>query len=985
MKTKFKFLIAIFFLFNPFYSSAQCFVEPSLIGTINGTTGFGISECSFTGSFPMTVQYAVANSIGNFTWGISPGNTITTLGVATWTSAATSVVGTDFISIIDLNNCTTFFSIQRCCPITGLHIFDSSIGQVVASGQFTAAQLYLNAGSWQFDGVTFTIDGYLDCSNNNVNFVNCIVKMGPGAVIYTNAGGWGTGIPNLLINNSTFEGTGQCPTHSDFPRMWRGFRHDNVAYFEIINHSNIYDAQYAILLNHGLVLRSFNTDWQRNYISIFAPHGNNGNSFWDIGAGMPSIIESNTFDGTVPLAEDFFGQAPATQDHKSLAGIYVNDLVTNLVTNRAIPTSTSVGTFNYFHNLNMGIVGEHSEMDIFNCHFDNIQPVPAYQSGFPFSGSAIHSVNANINPVTLTVGNFDVTDTRHNEFLNCYDGVTLVRNVNGSIINNTFSINNPTQNYYSGIGSWENISRTLNFSNNTFDVYQGGFFVIQPTGADLFINNNQFNHTLIPPPYLPNPGSAVGIAVAFYFPAALNLAGINGNNFQNGRNNIYIINAVGSANRINMIGNTMHFDLPFSQMTDQHYGIWLDNVTNAWAEDNTIDRNLPIQFAPTSFDKLLRGFNLKDVTRSDIHTNSCLNLGTDVRLVGNCIDTYFGCNSFSTSAPTSAVPYNKKSFFLDIAIMSDQAPPSNLNGNSWNNIDLAFGSVNRVEGMNNGSPINWYFDGAFAYDPNPFSVNPPFTFNPQITSGTPCDNHEPRDEGGLHNIVNNEVTFDEYAVQFDYSGESYAYDALKEDDSLRNSNSDFIAFYANHSTNNIGKYSGAKDDAQVQDWDNALAKINSLINPTQIEQYKQTAAQIALDVLRDHRKLTASEINILTPIAYMTSWEGGEAVFIARALLHIEVDDQEQHLRLGRPNSGEAKVGSLSIFPNPVNKTIYLHSSDALENSTAEIFDVFGRKISSVTVSVSSIDVSALSGGIYWLKLKSISGSLHNQSFVVVR
>jgi hypothetical protein len=63
----------------------------------------------------------------------------------------------------------------------------------------------------------------------------------------------------------------------------------------------------------------------------------------------------------------------------------------------------------------------------------------------------------------------------------------------------------------------------------------------------------------------------------------------------------------------------------------------------------------------------------------------------------------------------------------------------------------------------------------------------------------------------------------------------------------------------------------------------------------------------------------------------------------------------------------------ISIYPNPVRDILYLQTDGKW--TKAEIYDISGRIMRSVTLDSQSIDVSGLDSGTYIIKLRNVDKS----------
>jgi len=71
--------------------------------------------------------------------------------------------------------------------------------------------------------------------------------------------------------------------------------------------------------------------------------------------------------------------------------------------------------------------------------------------------------------------------------------------------------------------------------------------------------------------------------------------------------------------------------------------------------------------------------------------------------------------------------------------------------------------------------------------------------------------------------------------------------------------------------------------------------------------------------------------------------------------------------------------GSISIFPNPTSENLRIESGE-LKIESVEIYDIYGRKLSSCHLIISSshhhINISHLSAGVYFVKIITEKGQV---------
>jgi hypothetical protein len=119
----------------------------------------------------------------------------------------------------------------------------------------------------------------------------------------------------------------------------------------------------------------------------------------------------------------------------------------------------------------------------------------------------------------------------------------------------------------------------------------------------------------------------------------------------------------------------------------------------------------------------------------------------------------------------------------------------------------------------------------------------------------------------------------------------------------------------------------------------------------------------------------------------------GEAVFRARAILGIDVDDTELALR--QSNSGlatslEEKIKKLTVIPNPTKGLVTAnYPLQEFESATIQITDQFGRLMFSKVISYPStlcnFDLSTNKSGVYYLNLTTSKGEAVNEKIVLIK
>lgn len=118
---------------------------------------------------------------------------------------------------------------------------------------------------------------------------------------------------------------------------------------------------------------------------------------------------------------------------------------------------------------------------------------------------------------------------------------------------------------------------------------------------------------------------------------------------------------------------------------------------------------------------------------------------------------------------------------------------------------------------------------------------------------------------------------------------------------------------------------------------------------------------------------------------------GGEAVYWARAILKIDVDDSYALLSQYRIGSKEdlkpdtESVNSIKITPNPAKDYVEVECSD---NFTFQLTDVYGRNClignkQCENGRATKIDLSSVKTGIYYLKIENEKDKLAGKLVII--
>jgi type IX secretion system substrate protein len=146
--------------------------------------------------------------------------------------------------------------------------------------------------------------------------------------------------------------------------------------------------------------------------------------------------------------------------------------------------------------------------------------------------------------------------------------------------------------------------------------------------------------------------------------------------------------------------------------------------------------------------------------------------------------------------------------------------------------------------------------------------------------------------------------------------------------------------------------------------------------------------------------LNNTQTNLLTDIAFQCPYEGGTAVFDARALLdgltNDVFDDEvlcatggQQGLMLP-PMGNTTSLPGVQVYPNPAKGQLTIQLDQALETSLeVRLLNLYGQTMTSAQlpeqVRTQVLDLPEMPSGIYWLVIYSGDGQKEVKRVVINR
>lgn len=301
--------------------------------------------------------------------------------------------------------------------------------------------------------------------------------------------------------------------------------------------------------------------------------------------------------------------------------------------------------------------------------------------------------------------------------------------------------------------------------------------------------------------------------------------------------------------------------------------------------------------------------------------------------------------------------------------------------NEWKNSS----SDLRVDGLSR-FVIDWYHDGAVNYtnirspvkqNNQPIPTVVPFGFSDETEEGCNLDSTAWQRRHSYADIVFDTARYEgEYAVQTYYNRFDSYYTYFRNDQSrlvLNEEDEDFANKYLQLDSSNVGKFRKIMELISKNKIDEANSQLENIDDTCAYELNLKQVLSIMLESKINNAPFAVNDTSVLAEIANLHSLIGGKAVFIARALLKWDIeDDWSGGARRGSVKS-HTNDDQIRAFPNPTIGIITLADILPEHIKQLEMLDLTGRKISALTLNRNSADISDYAAGIYMLRLTDLN------------
>lgn len=890
---------------------------------------------------------------------------------ATIGGITTSGFGTHFIPIVTQNpklggsvtfiastsygcQTTTTVVIEACCE--GLQIISSSMSDNISSNAYwhlfypfnsgTAPQqqggfYVLNptiSGSGPYihpGGGTFTVDQNLEMQYTDfILFYNQQVVIEPGRTLKISR--------SSTVKNCTW--------------MWDKILIKTGAHLIIEDNSAIEGGIISVYAETGSDFQIQDAFFRNNYIGIHCESGSFASSF----------IKNTEMRCNLNSGFLFFPYA----NEKSLKHIDLNQ-----VSAMDIGDAGSLQQTNIFDGARFGIYAIKSSFNVKNCRFSNITNTGGILSGhglFADAQSGTNSINVG------GTGQFD-----YNIFELSTSGI-FVRNGYSVRIEN---------NYFNNISPGSISCRVLNSKQINVDVIHNFF---NGFGTGILIQNVEGSNVTLSQNYFNNAGTTEGTYAIKLFNAILpsqpNNTTVSGNLARNlKRSGFWLTNyPYAQINGVNTIEFEVAAPSSGSNNNQVKWGMKIQNSAKVQVLENYVLRPslTPNGNNPTSaFDNKRYGISVETSYLNTISSNNIIKLGTGIRYF-NATTNIITCNDLF---------HNRIGVSLEGSNIGDQGDNSNSQDNKWNIYSGRLWDIRSLPTLPLSNP-NWHSQSAnYPWTPDPLFIDPPgtigFPYSPSTSSCTnPCPNCRQEE---MYRIVTEDGDYALLTEDEIYVLKKEVFLEIQLDSIWVNMNTSFDqplqAFYDSTLQTSMGQLNLVQN---LIPSDTTEAKtLVSIIQPrNHFEENERIVYEIYLATWsRGIEELTATQYDALLTIAFENPISGGPAVYTARVMLDVDIDDfipENGRLSQQGINSSLTKpIGK--VYPNPTTdivnyRLILLDYSDVV----IVLEDIYGRTINKFKYSdkngILRISIANYQQGIYTLKAYKRNELINSQKIVKV-
>jgi PKD repeat protein len=842
-------------------------------------------------------------------------------------NATINNAGTYTVTVTDNNGCTGSASItitvdETCCSRTNATV-------TIPPG----SPYMMPTTTWSNDIVDVNADIIIDGTTLNITSFSD-VEIATGRTIQIMNGG------HLIV-----EYNAHLHACDD---MWNGIVvADNTSDVSITSRALIEDAIIAVSTDNEGPFYIDNATFDKNWIGIHVGNGDYSTSY----------ITSTNLLCTGGLRPPYSG----SKSHRHMDISNVTDIVIG-----------QPGFGNHFDNAAVGIEGNISTITIMGNYFTNFLDMMNCPDNCPI-GTAVWVKGTAALPSTLVAGG--LTNNYGNSFTTCTRGILAEHQVQCDIQHNSFTnINgNVAPNaVVAGVRIFDNRDLSQIIKNNIFNNFRNGISLknnTQTTSIIIEIEQNHFN-----PTFATQNNGSTAVRVNNAFTTNSPLPFIYNNFINRVGTGVAVTNHVGAL----AVDNWISFN-NFSPSNQFWYGIRFNGGNNNGIDQNHVTKLIPNP-SGTMIDRLF-GISVEKEVNTKVTTNYLTRMGTGIL--------------FLNSAGSNTTHCNENDFYMrGISLINNrigtQGLSGNPSGNSWTNFVAALDYRIYDDGIFSGLADDWYINasGNQNLPVGTFNFSYPFVIATQGTTGSsncPLDLPDEAKQHDMAMIVTEAGDFAELPTDQLYALKASVYEELKQNNNLMYLGTEYDGvlqdFFAYMQETNPGQISDSKDLLANGSVNQALIILSNITPQNLSEQNAKTVQLIyAITYASNIFDFTDEQRENLQSIAQQNPYSGGNAVYTARVMLDMDVNDYFEESS-DRPINTQGKNDLETMYPNPTtgNATYRITLSEGCAG-LLQICDILGNHLQSYKLVEGNnqfvINCSSFNQGVYLYKL------ILNDSFV---
>ena len=189
---------------------------------------------------------------------------------------------------------------------------------------------------------------------------------------------------------------------------------------------------------------------------------------------------------------------------------------------------------------------------------------------------------------------------------------------------------------------------------------------------------------------------------------------------------------------------------------------------------------------------------------------------------------------------------------------------------------------------------------------------------------------------------------------------------------------------------NIGKFDVVGNIIDSVNVSDAVNQNNTIADTNLIESNQKAVNDIYLKSLAIGKQPDSMQIVQLTEIAYQKPYIGGNAVYSARAILRLDINDIERTIQnknlnvLNNPN----KEIDCKLYPNPAKDEVIVDFYGELPKDLfIELFDLLGNKVETQNLKENITKISTIkqNSGVYYFRIINNNELIKSGKLVIIK